>query len=203
MLIAGNRIIETEHSAVDVIDPLRGAADILIVNNTLLGNRGRGLGIWDDHEDGKYFMECKNVRFQNNLVLGHTIPVDMFIRNHRRGIFNGPPKRGDVGSLLENPEWHLSFNWHESLPPDPNLPVNGAVIPPGPEDHLQTKIEVLAKPSHPDFLRPSRGSPLATGGAGGRPASPSAPQLPAYVGAVPPKGTAAWDWRRRGTVMVP
>jgi hypothetical protein len=46
-------------------------------------------------------------------------------------------------------------------------------------------------PGAPDFLRPAKDSPLATGGAG-----KDDPALPSYVGAVPPEGTAEWDWEK-------
>jgi hypothetical protein len=47
------------------------------------------------------------------------------------------------------------------------------------------------KPYDPDFLRPPKDSPLATGGAG---VTDSA--LPAYVGAVPPEGVEPWNWEK-------
>src|SRR5262249_1627632 len=43
----------------------------------------------------------------------------------------------------------------------------------------------------PNFLRPNKGSELATEGAG-----KVDPSLPSYIGAVPPEGVAAWDWSR-------
>src|SRR5262249_55227195 len=62
-------------------------------------------------------------------------------------------------------------------------------IPRTAEDHLFNAAFLVSRaPKDPDYLRPRRGSPLATGGAGG--------DLPAYIGAVPPEGVAPWDWDR-------
>jgi hypothetical protein len=49
-------------------------------------------------------------------------------------------------------------------------------------------IQVLSRtPSDPNFLRPAKDSPLATGAVNDG-------SLPAYVGAVPPEGVEPWDW---------
>jgi len=193
ILIAGNCILETEYGAVELSDPLRGTADVFIVNNTLFRNRKRGVGIWDDHEKGKVFLECKNIRCQNNLVLEHDHAFDQFLFDHRRNDYE-QPKPGDVKSLLLSPEWHFSHNWHEMVPPDRDSPLVALRIPPGVQDHVQVPIEVLSrKPSNPNFLRPAKDSPLAIGGIGAKGSASDLP-LPAYVGAVPPEGVEPWDW---------
>src|SRR6185436_19005458 len=60
-------------------------------------------------------------------------------------------------------------------------------------DVLRPTIEgVERNPANLDtFLRPAKGSPLATSGAG-----QSDPSLPSYVGALPPEGVEPWDWER-------
>ena len=167
ILVAGNCILETEYGAVDLEDPLRGTADVFIVNNTLFRNRNRGVGIWDEHEKGKVFLECKDIRFQNNLVLEHEHAVDECLLDHRRTVHE-PFKPGDVKSLLLSPEWHFSHNWHELVPPHRDSPLVAQWIPPGVEDHMQVPIEVLSRnPGNPNFLRPAKDSPLAWSGAGG------------------------------------
>jgi hypothetical protein len=174
---------------------LPGTGDILIVNNTLFGNQHQ-LQISDDHEKGKAFLECKNIRFQNNLVLAPGDPGEMRLFDHQRGIWDFRfVKPGDLKSLLASPDWQLSFNWHESCPPGPGYFTKGTVIPPGVEDRQQVPIEVLSRrPSDPNFLRPAKDSPLAFSGAGGQKAAASDLALPAYVGAVPPEGVEPWDW---------
>ena len=51
-------------------------------------------------------------------------------------------------------------------------------------------------PGDPNFLRPTKDSPLATGGAGVKDSA-----LPAYVGAVPPDGGEPWDWDRTWSAL--
>ena len=64
-------------------------------------------------------------------------------------------KPGDLTSLQASPERHFGFNWHESGPPESDFVTDGALIPPGPQNHLQVPIEVLSlKQSNPNFLRP-------------------------------------------------
>jgi hypothetical protein len=98
-------------------------------------------------------------------------------------------------------------------------------IPVARADTWKPHIEVMSRdPRHLDFLRPAKDSPLATAGAGaadglartlaaavGLAHGPTAglatwttanrgsafdPSLPAYVGAVPPKGMQPWDWEK-------
>jgi hypothetical protein len=69
-------------------------------------------------------------------------------------------------------------------------------VPSTTDDHLKVPIKVLSrKPGTPNFLRPAKDSPLASGGAGGQKAAASAsdPPLPAYVGGVPPEGAEPWN----------
>ena len=94
VLVAGNLIMETEYTAVDVTHPLPGAADVLIVNNTLFRNRNRVFGIWDDHEKAKVFLRCKNIRFQNNLALQNQKSADMCLINQRMGVPDIPTEVG-------------------------------------------------------------------------------------------------------------
>jgi hypothetical protein len=63
-------------------------------------------------------------------------------------------------------------------------------IPVAGGDRWQPRIDGVGRdPTAADFLRPARNSPLATSGAG-----VDYPALPPQVGAVPPVGTAEWDW---------
>jgi hypothetical protein len=201
VLVAGNRIAETEWGAVNVGHPLRGTADIVIVNNTLFRNFQHALRILDDHKKGRAFLECKNIRWQNNLVLEHGFAIDCALYDDQRGpVRTNMP--GDVKSLLESPAWHFSHNWRELVPPERDSPFVAQWIPSRPDDHLQVPIKVLSrKPGDPDFLRPAKDSPLASGGAGAR-TRPNDPPLPAYVGAVPPEGVETWDWNKTWNAIV-
>src|SRR5207244_1765835 len=76
VLVVGNRITGARYAAIDVLDPLAGAAAILVANNTMVGNN-RSLRVWDDHGKEKEFLKCKNIRFLNNLVLTPPRYIDM------------------------------------------------------------------------------------------------------------------------------
>jgi hypothetical protein len=219
--VVGNRIVDSRYPAIELVDLLPGSAEILVANNTMLGCNA-GVWIWHDHSKGKDFLQCKSIRVQNNLVFRTELDADILFSNHRR---EDPsrPINADLKGLLNSPEWRFGYNWREI---DPQRGARQAErwIPPGPTDHLLDSIEVLSrKLGDPQFLRPPKGSPLASSGAGGERFSPlrvaSAvgqaagladawragwvvaqtrgrpdPALPAYVGAVPPEGVEPWDW---------
>jgi hypothetical protein len=190
--VVGNRIINARPCAITLIDLMGGAADILVANNTVIGSY-RAVRIVDDHSKGKEFLKCKNICVQNNLVLENGADTDMIFHNHRREV---SPVNAispcDLQALLSSPEWRFGHNWRGIDPQraaqEPErraIPIKW--IPPSPTDHLQVPIEILSHtPDDPNYLRPAKDSPLATGGAGG--------SLPAYVGAVPPEGVRPWDW---------
>jgi serine/threonine protein kinase len=187
----GNRILDSPYAAIDFKDLLPGTADILVANNTLMRN-ALALRLWDDSTKGMHILKCKNMRFQNNLVLEPQRPRDLIFLDHRRG----PIRQigdGDVSSLLKSPQWRFSHNWRETTESRAlSSPDAKRWIPACPQDHLQVPISAGSrKPSAPNFLRPPKGSPLATAGAG-----VDDKALPSYVGAVPPEGVAAWDWDR-------
>jgi hypothetical protein len=59
-------------------------------------------------------------------------------------------------------------------------------------DHrVQTDMFRSLVPSHADFLKPKKDSPLASGGA-----AKTEHGLPTYVGAVPPDDVARWGWQK-------
>jgi serine/threonine protein kinase len=195
VLVAGNRILDVKYAATDLADPLPGAADNLIVNNTLFGNN-MAMRIADDQEKGKDFLKSKNIRIQNNLVLANLSPVDLVLLDHRRGNYV-QVRGGDLQALLQSPDWHFSHNWRE-VPLKPGISLSDRWIPECPNDHLEVSIPLLSRnPEHANFLRPAKDSPLATGGAG----AGDIP-LPAYVGAVPPEGVEPWDWDKTWSALM-
>jgi hypothetical protein len=219
--VVGNRIVDSRYLAIELVDLLPGSAEILVANNTML-RCNAGVWIWDDHSKGKDFLQCKSIRVQNNLVFRTTLDADILFSNHRRED-PGRPINPDLKGLLNSPEWRFGYNWREI---DLQRGARQAErwIPPDPTDHLPDSIEVLSRQlGDPHFLRPAKGSPLGSSGAGGERFSPlrvaSAvgqaaglsdawmagwvvtqtrgrpdPALPAYVGAVPPEGVEPWDW---------
>jgi hypothetical protein len=193
--VVGNLILDTGHGAIALWDLLPEAADILIANNTLLRNR-EALGIWDDHPKRKDFLKCKNMRFQNNLVLQPQREGDLFLFNYRREDGGFAHARGDPRAL-HNSGWHFSHNWREIDAKKAAARSPDRWIPCCPNDHLQVPIKVLSRRSDDaDFLRPPKSSPLATSGAG-----VTDPALPAYVGALPPEGAEHWDWDKAWKAM--
>jgi hypothetical protein len=189
----GNRILEARWAAIDLWDLGPGAADILVANNTLLRNL-TALRIWDDHSKGQDFLNCRNIRFQNNLILATQFPADLRIVDHGRGKPHSeefPHKPGDVEALLRSPQWRFSHNWREVDPVTAATPrLDHSWIPACPNDHLQDPIEVgPRKLGDPHFLRPPKDSPLARAGAGGDAVSPAS-----LVSAVGEAGSAAHPW---------
>jgi hypothetical protein len=185
--VVGNRILDSNFTAIDLVDLLPGTAGILVANNTLLRNQS-ALRVWDDSTK-KDFRELKDIRVQNNLVLEPLLEGDFFFKDHPRGDLN-QSRVPDLPSLLNSPGWRFSHNWREIARLRPGSRYWGSWIPGGHKDRLQVPIAVLPRrPSDPDFLRPPKDSPLAGGGAGVEDAA-----LPASVGAVPPEGVEPWDW---------
>src|SRR5581483_5285963 len=84
----------------------------------------------------------------------------------------------------------FGHNWREGTRPGGDA--GKGWIPPSDTDVLRERIDGIDRdPNSPTFLRPTKGSPLATGGAGNED-----PTLPRYVGALPPEGEYPWDWDR-------
>jgi hypothetical protein len=196
VLVVGNRIKDSRTGAIELTHLLPGTEDILAANNTMY-KCDAAVTIWDDHAKGKDFLKCKNIRVQNNLVFETDYPADMVFSDQRRNI-PGAIGPGDMKSLLSSPsKWHFGHNWREVDPMRANAQAPDRWIPFSPTDHPVAGNPVLSyKPDDPDFLRPPKDSPLATGGAG-----VSDIPLPAYVGAVPPEGVEPWDWEKTWNAM--
>jgi hypothetical protein len=189
--VVGNRIVGATGGAIDLCDLLPGSADILVANNSSL-QCDAAVRIWDDHTKGEGFLKCKNIRVQNNLVFKTGFPGDMVFSNHKRGGNYEARSPCNLQSLLDSRDWLFSHNWREVDQASARARAPDRWIPLGPSDHALPPNAVLSlKPGNPDFLRPPKDSPLATGGAGVSDIS-----LPAYVGAVPPEGVPEWDWQK-------
>jgi serine/threonine protein kinase len=194
VLVVGNRFLECG-AAIVLLDLLPGTAGIVIANNTFLANKS-SLFIWDDHAKGKIFLQCKNMRIANNLVLGSLVPDDMSLLNRPWG--GGKFGPADLESLLKlKNEWRFDHNWREVDAKKAAAATPGRWIP-GPNDQLRLSINDVSRTlNDPHFLRPHPGSPLARGGAG-----VTDPSLPAYVGALPPDGVEPWDWNKTWSALV-
>jgi serine/threonine protein kinase len=178
--IVGNTFVKSRADAIRLADPLHGTADVVFANNTYYRDT-TALQIFDDDTTTKFknvALQCKNMRFQNNLVLGSKSD-DLLFFVHERANWQSEEKPGDVQMLLKT--WNFSHNWREIEPS-----ANKAWIP-GPRDTLGKPLKSLYPKNDLDFPPPPGGSEVATGGVGDL-------ALPPYVGAVPPEGTPPWNW---------
>jgi nitrous oxidase accessory protein NosD len=178
----GNRIVGTAKAGIYVEKLLPGAEQILIANNTLLDCR-EALRLWDRAAP------VQGIQVRNNLFLAGPGPDFVYYDS------GGKPDRergpGDAKEL--HAAWRIDANWREGTPPTGATNADKGWVPPGALDTLKEKIDGVERdPARgDDFLRPEAKSLLATQGAG-----VVDPALPRYVGALPPKGTPAWDWDR-------
>jgi hypothetical protein len=181
-LIAGNRFDRGSLFAVQLTHPSTGTDRVLIANNTFHENSA-ALRI-DDKQVAR-----GDIRLHNNLCLSPASRDFLFFHSNTLNADGSTP--GDVKSLTK--QWKFTHNWRETARPTTDDANAKAWVPPTPADVRTDKIEHLLSrdATSPDYLRPKSESPLAGQGAG-----QSDPALPSYVGAVPPRGTPAWDWDR-------
>ena len=192
VLVAGNKISRSSPVGIDFQDLLGSSSDIVIANNTMWSNP-RALRIMDA---GDEILKCKNIRFQNNLVLNCPPEGDLIFMEHDND--KGVAKNfrpGELSKLLTSPQWHIGNNWREITPP-PAATFDGASwIPECRNDKLHAKIDVLSRTlGQPNFLKPPKDSPLGKAGVNDGVLPPYCDFLPPYVGAVPPEGVQKWDW---------
>jgi hypothetical protein len=176
--VVGNRFRAVSVVAMQFLLIAENSENLLVANNTFFEN-GTNFRIWDRAIHGK------RVQVRNNLVLGSE-GMDMHIVD----AVDAQESRGPGDGAAVAKTYHLSHNWREGK----DWKAEKGWIPPDTTkaDVLAAKIEdVNRDPKSPGFLRPNDKSPLATAGAGNED-----PSLPRYVGALPPEGTAPWDWDR-------
>jgi serine/threonine-protein kinase len=174
--VAGNTFHGLRASALQIEHLMSDSEDLLLANNTMLAC-GAALRLWDTGVRGK------NVQVCNNLVLG-AAELDMLALDSRGGKATNVP---GIGSTVLK-QWEFAHNWREVKEPPPDHPLAKGWIPAGEKDVRRARIALLSRdPGHADFLRFPKSSPLASRGAGG--------DLPPYIGALPPRGSAAWDWQ--------
>jgi serine/threonine protein kinase len=178
--VSGNLIWDFQQSGLQIQDLGPGSDRILFANNTAL----QGpicFRVWDSAPHKKY--EPGQVAIRNNLLF-RAIACDMsFVLDPNDG--KNKPRPGDGQALIKL--WRFDHNWRDLSGDEAHF-----LIPQAPADRQAEKIDVISRePTHVDFLRPAPGSELAQAGAGKEDTS-----LPSYVGAVPPRGVATWDWGR-------
>ncbi len=180
LAVVGNRFSGCGAAGIAFNKVLPGMAGVLLANNTLFECR-HALALFDDAAKPP---PRNAVRVTGNLVLAARGPDFVALDGEDPDSLKG---MGDGAALRAL--WRFSRNWREVEEPAVTHAMARAWVPAAPDDVRKDRIDLLSRDPHAaDFLRPAKDSPLATGGAGG--------DLPAYVGAVPPKGLPAWDWER-------
>jgi hypothetical protein len=165
ILLAGNRIRNFNEAGIRFSDLVNGSEQIHVINNSLIGSRN-----------------CMEFRHPQEAV------VDVHIRNNLTIANRGLDMTFAGGDRQILDQWRIEKNWRQVHRPDPSAPEAKEWIP-DTKDTVVDKIELLQiDPQHADFLRPAKGSPLLSSGAGD--------DLPIYVGAVPPDGVGPLDWSK-------
>jgi serine/threonine protein kinase/pectin methylesterase-like acyl-CoA thioesterase len=177
--VAGNIVSSCPMLSLQLDNVTADSGPFLIANNTLYESNVV-FRLWEDppykeHPIGQAEL-CNNLLFDaGEADMAFTVA----------GPDGTEPRHQDPQPLLA--AWRFHYNWRDLSGANP-----GGIIPLAPGDHRFERRFLLSRdPTSPDFLRPAPDSPLATGGAG-----KDDPSLPIYVGAVPPRGTPAWDWDR-------
>jgi hypothetical protein len=188
--IVGNIIVDSKTQAIGLVDLLPGTSDIVIANNTLYGNAA-ALNIFDDDVNPKsknVVPHCKNMRFQNNLVLSSdSDDLQFFVHERAKWKEKEKENPGDVKALLK--AWQFSHNWREIEPAASPSWVRGL------KDTLSKDLRFMHPRSGLEFPPPPKDSELATRGVADG-------VLPSYVGAVPPEGVK-WDWDKTWKALQP
>jgi hypothetical protein len=187
--VVGNTFQGCATNVLEVEHLLEQSRDVLVANNTA-ADCGPFLRAWDEKGRGR------GARICNNMSLGGAYPDVLAFDSGGHpdplawagGVAPGKPSR-QAGLLASR--WSFSHNWREVKHPATPPAEPDGWVPPGKLVKVKEKIDVERDPRSPDFLRPKKGSPLATQGAG-----QVDPTLPSYVGAVPPEGVEPWDWER-------
>jgi serine/threonine protein kinase/nitrous oxidase accessory protein NosD len=177
--ITGNTIWNGQYAGIEIINLVPGLEPILIANNTVSG-RATAVRVGDSRPGFRYAQG--QVEFCNNILVAGLGGDLMFLTSKDER--QAQPDEEGAGRLAKL--WTFRNNYRDVPSGDP-----GGGFPLAKDDRRLDKDHLLSRdPKHADFMRPTPESPLAKDGAG-----KSDPSLPAYVGAVPPKGAEAWDWR--------
>ena len=183
--ITGNLITKCQAAGLQLTDLPRGSDYILIANNTIF-DCDYGIRVWnnasyDEPIQGK-------VELRNNLLFGCNRADIGFVIQPKAS----DPTVGDREALIKR--WLFAQNWR-----DMSGSIEAVMLPLATGNFRLDKVELVSRDRlHPDFLRPKPDSPLARDSAG-----KTDPSLPTYVGAVPPKGVATWDWDKTWKARVP
>jgi hypothetical protein len=163
-LVAGNRFWGWGESAIRLANLSEGSGSCLIVNNSFRGGQ-RCVEVIEPTKG------VEDVQIRANVMIAD-LGMDMLWS----------------GARAKRQPWVVNHNFRKTRRTSPGSPESWEWIGAS-GDQLLDRLPLLSlEPAHPGFLRPEKGSALATGGVGG--------DLPGYVGAVPPEGVEPWDWQK-------
>jgi hypothetical protein len=176
--VTGNVVRKCPGCALQVEDVAPASHGLVFANNTAFAS-GSGFRVWDNPPyEGPVAGQAE---VANNLFFGSTNCDVAYILDQGAGKVEAP---GDGKALLRL--WRFHHNRR-----DFSGPMATMAIPAGADDARLRREELLSTAEdEPERVRPDKDSSLAAQGAG------PPEHLPAYVGALPPEGTPAWDWDR-------
>jgi hypothetical protein len=184
LAVAGNLVWKCKEAGLHLQHVQACSEQLLIANNTLCES-GYGLRFWEDFPGVTPRPGQGSV--QNNLLFD----ADHADLSYILGRKEGGPTSADCRALLRN--WRFAHNGREL-----RGTTTAFIVPPTGEDLELRAIPLVSNdPDQPGFARPASNSLLATGGSGNK-----YPDLPAYIGAVPPQGVESWDWDRTWRVRM-
>jgi hypothetical protein len=175
VLIAGNIVVRCAQAGIQLAETGAIADQIVIANNTIGSQTFHGLRQWEEPTYDP--LGEGQVQVINNLIFDCQHSDITYV------LGGSEVAVGDFAELRR--AWQLHHNARD------RVGTGGAFIMPEGDDEFlfQTSLVTSLNPDRADFLQPVADSPLASSGAG-----TADPSFPTYIGAVPPEGTARWDW---------
>ncbi len=183
VLVAGNQIWDCTQAGMQFEDLAKECQTINVVNNSIADCRA-AVRVW--HNPPFLPFEKDQVLLANNLLLAAESGDMLYFRSENDLKFEKKSgKTAESAFLLDL--WTFKRNARDLVGTEQKT-----MLPLAKEDRKITQNDLESRQAGAaNFLRPKATSLLASGGAG-----KDDPSLPAYIGAVPPPGVAAWDWDR-------
>ena len=176
IIVAGNLVSNGDQAGIQFENPTSDVQRVLVANNTVFNN-AIAVRFWrDGNEDG---FEDGQVEFRGNVLMRSQFGDLLYVRR-KLGAKQGETRDGSA----VDQHWRFAQNWRDRGGSDALFIFKLAKD----DRELEPAWVVSGDESDAEVIRPKADSPLAKGGAGG--------DLPAYAGALPPKGASAWDWNK-------
>jgi hypothetical protein len=175
--VVGNVLVGSQAAALHLQNLAPASRGLLVANNTAFSCNSC-LRVWDDLPAPEH--RAGQVEVVNNLFFdAHAYDVGCVEAPQK-----GEVRASDGAALLER--WRFHHNGRDFAGAGPAFMLRNAR-----DIQLPPSSLLAVDADNPRLTRPRKSSPLATQGAGAK-----GGDLPAYIGALPPKGEPAWDWAR-------